>query len=159
MVEFKQGLFKPKHPDKYVGDPTNIIYRSSWEERVLKWLDNTPNIIAYASEELAIPYFDPSSQKRRRYFPDFVVQAKKHDGSVMTIMLEVKPFNQVRKPEMKKKASKRFIAESLTWMTNISKWNSAMKYCDERGWTFAILTKDKAERFYLIEDTKLRKLS
>ena len=34
------GKFTPKNPSKYRGDPTNIIYRSSWERRVMNYLDN-----------------------------------------------------------------------------------------------------------------------
>ncbi|NDB85179.1 MAG: head completion protein, partial [Alphaproteobacteria bacterium] len=26
-----KGKFNPKNPNKYKGDPTNIIYRSRWE--------------------------------------------------------------------------------------------------------------------------------
>ena len=40
-----QGKFRPKNPSKYKGDPTNIIYRSSWELTVFKYLDNNPEPI------------------------------------------------------------------------------------------------------------------
>jgi len=40
-----KGLFKPKNPKKYNGDSTNIIYRSSWELRVMKWLDEHPKVV------------------------------------------------------------------------------------------------------------------
>ena len=50
------GTFRPKNPRKYAGDPNNIIYRSTWEARVMNWLDKNPNIITWASEEIAIPY-------------------------------------------------------------------------------------------------------
>ena len=51
-----QGLFKPKNPQKYVGDPNKIVYRSSWECKVMSWLDKTPEILTWASEELIVPY-------------------------------------------------------------------------------------------------------
>ena len=44
-----QGRFKPKNPSKYMGDPTNIIYRSSWELRLMSYLDDHKNVTAQAS--------------------------------------------------------------------------------------------------------------
>ena len=40
-----KGRFIPKYPEKYKGDPTNIIFRSLWERRVMSYLDE--NINAY----------------------------------------------------------------------------------------------------------------
>ena len=47
---YKQGKFKPKHPEKYNGDPTNIVYRSSYELKMFHYCDLTENIISYQSE-------------------------------------------------------------------------------------------------------------
>ena len=71
-----QGIFRPKNPQKYVGDYKNIIYRSSWECRVMDFLDRNPDIISWASEELIIPYKSPADGKWHRYFPDFLVKVK-----------------------------------------------------------------------------------
>jgi len=78
------GKFTPKNPTKYNGDATNIIYRSSWELYVMKYLDENPMVTWWASEELFIPYRNPIDKKMHRYFPDFVVKTKKKDGTVMT---------------------------------------------------------------------------
>ena len=43
-----KGRFIPKNPKKYGGDPTNIIYRSSWEHRLMKYLDENSNILEKA---------------------------------------------------------------------------------------------------------------
>ena len=40
----KQGYFTPQNPDKYKGDITKIIYRSSWELKFLVYCDNTMSI-------------------------------------------------------------------------------------------------------------------
>ena len=66
-----KGKFKPHNPFKYVGDPTNIIYRSLWELRFMRYLDSHPNVTQWASEEITIPYFSPVDKKIHRYFPDF----------------------------------------------------------------------------------------
>jgi len=56
---YKKGIFNPKNPKKYNGNADNIVYRSSWELRVMKWLDDNPKVIWWASEELPIPYKSP----------------------------------------------------------------------------------------------------
>ena len=38
MATYK-GFFKPKNPQKYNGDPTNIIYRSRWELKFMMYLE------------------------------------------------------------------------------------------------------------------------
>ena len=56
--------------------------------------DDNPNIIKWASEEIAIPYLSPVDRKRHRYYPDFMVELKNKEGKVETIMIEVKPKNK-----------------------------------------------------------------
>ena len=45
-----KGRFLPKNYQKYRGDYNNIIYRSSWELRVMKYFDEHPHVIWWASE-------------------------------------------------------------------------------------------------------------
>ena len=87
-----KGRLKPKNPKKYNGDAANIIYRSTWEVRVMKWLDNHPNVIWWNSEELIISYRSPVDNRMHRYFPDFIAKIRQKDGSVMTYVIEVKPM-------------------------------------------------------------------
>ena len=47
----KQGYFKPKNPEKYKGDPHNIIYRSGWEFKFFSYCDTNPSVIEYVSEK------------------------------------------------------------------------------------------------------------
>ena len=89
-----KGKFTPRNPQKYKGDPNNIIYRSTWEVRVMKYLDEHPNVIWWGSEELPIPYFSPVDKKKHRYFPDFIAKMRKADGTVITYVIEVKPENK-----------------------------------------------------------------
>jgi hypothetical protein len=134
-----KGFFNPKNPKKYNGDSTNIIYRSTWEVRVMKWLDNHPNVIWWNSEELPIPYRSPVDNKMHRYFPDFIAKMKQKDGSVMTYVIEVKPEAQTKMPVQKKK-TKRFLQEAATYAINQEKWRAADIFCQEHGWKFLILT-------------------
>jgi hypothetical protein len=133
------GKFKPKHPDKYNGDATNVIFRSSWELKVMQWLDLSENVVWWSSEELAIKYFNPIDNKIHRYFPDFIVKIKRKDGTVTTYVLEVKPEYQTKQP-VKKRQTQRFIKESVTYVVNQSKWKAATEFCKDHGWVFKILT-------------------
>ena len=67
------GRYRPTNPRKYKGDPRNIVYRSLWERKFMVYCDSHDHIIEWGSEEFAIPYRDPVSGRRRRYFPDFYI--------------------------------------------------------------------------------------
>jgi len=133
------GIFKPKNPGKYQGDPTNIIWRSSWEFRTMKWLDENPNVLSWASEEVNIKYLSPIDGRIHRYFPDFIAKIKTNSG-IKTYMIEVKPFHQTKEPEKKKRVTKKYLQEVATWGINEAKWKAAKEYCEERKWNFVILT-------------------
>ena len=130
-----QGVFKPVHPEKYAGDPTSIIYRSSWELRVFSRLDLDDEVIAWGSEECVVRYYDPVTKRSRRYFPDLVV--KYRDGRVE--MWEIKPSDQQVRPEKGKKSQKTFVKQATTWMTNQAKWEAAKTLCESWGWEFRVL--------------------
>ena len=134
-----KGKFTPTNPNKYNGDFGNIIYRSLWELRVMKYFDNHPDVIWWSSEELHIPYFNPIDEKTHRYFPDFIAKMKLRDGSSKIYMIEVKPHQQTKQPEQKRK-TKRFINEMVTYTINQSKWKAADKFCQQNGWEFKVVT-------------------
>ena len=136
------GRFRPKNPKKYVGDPTNIIYRSSWECRVMRWLDDNPSILSWASEELVIPYISPVDKRYHRYFPDFLVKVKTKDGITKTMILEIKPKKQAVEPVKKKRVTKQYLQEVMTWGVNQAKWKAAEEYALDRGWEFKVLTEE-----------------
>jgi len=134
-----KGKFTPKNPKKYKGNSSNIIYRSSWEVRVMKYLDEHPNVIWWGSEELPIPYLSPVDRRVHRYFPDFIVKMCKSDGSVMTYIIEVKPEKQTLPPKQKRK-TKTYLQEAITYEINLAKWEAAREFCKDHGWKFQILT-------------------
>ena len=131
--------FNPRYPAKYNGDPNNVIYRSLWELRVMQYLDVHPGIIWWASEELVIPYYNPIDNKKHRYFPDFVAKMKTKDGTIKTVVIEVKPEKQTKMPVQKRK-TKKYLEESATYLINQSKWKAATEFCKDHGWEFKILT-------------------
>jgi hypothetical protein len=135
-----RGIYKPKNPQKYVGDANNIVYRSSWECRVMTWLDNNSDILSWASEELIIPYVSPVDGRTHRYFPDFVIKVKTRDGKTRTMVIEVKPERQTLAPEKKKRVTKQYINEVVTYGINTAKWKAAEEFCLDRGWEFKVIT-------------------
>jgi hypothetical protein len=134
-----KGRFKPKNPQKYKGDANNIIYRSTWEIKVMNYLDENPNVIWWGSEELPIPYYSPVDKKKHRYFPDFIAKMRKADGTVMTYVIEVKPEKQTQPPTQKRK-TRTYLQEAITYEINKAKWYAAEEFCKDHGWQFQILT-------------------
>lgn len=133
-----QGTFKPKHPEKYVGDASNIVFRSGWERRMMKFFDEQVNVLKWSSEELIIPYYDPVTGRDRRYFPDFLAEFQDTTGNIITMVIEVKPLKETMPP--KKGKGKRVLAEAATYATNSSKFKAAEQFCAKKGWHFKIIT-------------------
>lgn len=135
-----KGFFKPQNPEKYNGDPTKIVYRSSWELKFMDHLDKHKDVIAWQSEELAIPYRSPVDNKIHRYFPDFIVKRRDIHGKVAVLMIEIKPEKQTQPPKHPGKVTKRYMTEVFTWGVNEAKWKAAKEYCLDRGWAFEVFT-------------------
>lgn len=140
MTKYTKGKFKPKHPEKYRGDPTEIYYRSGWELKLMLYLDSRPEILSWGSEEVIIPYRSPIDGKIHRYFPDFIVTKINKEGKKETAIIEVKPASQTRPPERQNKVTRRYITEVKTWGINEAKWKAALNFCEDRGWSFHIFT-------------------
>ena len=135
-----QGKFRPRNYQKYKGDPTNIIYRSRWELKFMKWCDNNANILQWASEEFFIPYRSPLDNKWHRYFPDFYMKVKESNGSVKQYVIEVKPLRQTVRPKTPKRKTKGYIYETLEYAKNQAKWKAAKEYCKDRRYEFKVVT-------------------
>ena len=135
-----KGYFKPKNPQKYRGNPTNIIYRSRWELKLMSHLDEHPSVIEWGSEEFFIPYRSPVDGKIHRYFPDFYVKKINKEGSVETAIIEVKPLAQTMEPKKQPKPSRKYITEVMTYGVNQAKWKAAREFCADRKWSFHIFT-------------------
>lgn len=138
-----KGVFKPKNPKKYRGDPTNIIYRSSWELKLMMYLDQHNEVVCWASEELSIPYRSPVDGRIHRYFPDFIVTKINKKGLKETAIIEVKPKKQTMPPKKQEKITKKYLTEVTTWGVNEAKWKAANEYCVDRGWSFHIFTEQE----------------
>jgi len=106
----------------------------------MKWCDTNRNVLEWWSEEIAIPYKDPVTNKWRRYFPDFWMKVREKDGKVKSYLIEVKPKRQVEGPKPQKKRTKTYVTEVKTYATNRAKWDAAEEFCKDRLWEFRIVT-------------------
>lgn len=129
------GRFSPKNPKKYLGDSTNIWYRSLWERRVMVHLDSSKDVLQWSSEEIVIPYLSPIDNRYHRYFPDFYVRTE--SGSMV---LEVKPMSQSVAPKARKRVTHQYINEVMAYGVNQAKWKAADEYCKDRNWKFKVVT-------------------
>ena len=136
---FHKRKYIPVFPEKYVGDPTNIIMRSSWETRFASWCDKNPSIVRWSSEETIIPYRCPTDNNIHRYFVDFKITT--NNGK--TYLVEVKPKSQTQPPVYPGRRTQRYLTESLTFMKNQAKWKAADNYAKDRGWEFKIITEEE----------------
>lgn len=135
-----KGYFRPKNISKYRGDPSNIIYRSRWELKLMMHLDDHPHVVNWGSEEVVIPYRSPIDGRVHRYFPDFIVTKLNSEGKKETVIIEVKPAAQTKPPDYQSKPTRRYITEVTTWGVNEAKWKAANEFCLNRGWKFQIFT-------------------
>jgi len=123
-MKTNKGYFKPRNPAKYRGNPSNIIYRSGWELKLMLWLDGRSDVINWGSEEVVIPYRSPIDGRLHRYFVDFIVTTINKEG-----------IKETTNPRNRK-----YISEVMTWGVNEAKWKAATEYCKDRGWKFQIFT-------------------
>jgi hypothetical protein len=138
-----KGYYKPRNPNKYNGDPSNIIYRSSWERMCMVYFDNNPNVLQWGSEEVIVPYRSPIDGRLHRYYPDFLIKVLTSKGDTDTILIEVKPYSQTQPPIVRSRKTKKYINEVATYGINSSKWHFAKEYCKDRGWKFQIITENE----------------
>lgn len=140
MTKYHQGRYKPQNPQKYKGDPTNIIYRSSWELKAMRLFDLNQSVLEWSSEEIVIPYISPKDNRPHRYFCDFFIKMRNRNNQIENVLIEIKPLSQTKPPIKGKRLTKGFINEVLTYGVNQAKFQAAEAFCDKKGWRFQIMT-------------------
>lgn len=112
-----------------------IIFRSSYERKLVTWFESNENVKYWGSECVKIPYMY-IDKCMHTYYPDYFVQMT--DGSY--IMIEVKPKSQTVKPKEDDNWAYN------TYIKNLCKWKAAKKYCEDRNIKFQILTEKTIEK-------------
>ena len=135
-----KGRYKVNNPLKYTGDHTNVIYRSFWEFKFMKYCDLSPTVLEWGSEEVVIPYLSPVDGKVHRYFVDFYMKVQEQSGKISRYLIEIKPFKFTQPPTQPKRKTQQYINEVFQYGVNQAKWKYATAFCQERGWKFEIIT-------------------
>jgi len=157
-TNYSKGLFIPENPLKYVGNPDEILYRSSWELKFMIYCDKTPRIKKWASENVGIPYYDEFG-KIHRYFPDFYIEITYSDDLEREerVFIEIKPDKEIipdfidpvtgqLKPIKRKKTLKSnetYEYQLRTYAKNRMKWESAKEWCEKRHMKFFVIGESK----------------
>lgn len=138
--ETYKGKYRINNPSKYKGDISDVIYRSSWELKFMRWCDDSPSVLEWGSETVIIPYKSPIDNNIHRYFVDFYIKTKDVEGKVTKFLIEIKPERFTKPPPIPKRQTKQFIQEVFNFGVNQSKWKAADSFCKDRGWKFLVLT-------------------
>ena len=148
--KFSKGYFEPKNKAKYSGK-LPIIYRSSWELKMMEVLDSHPNIIAWQSESFQIPYRNPLTGKFTVYIPDFLVLYADATGKQHCDMIEIKPLKEVpgyqKVSEKTGRPARISPKDKASQIVNAAKWEAAILFCKKRGWNFRVATAEDLFRF------------
>jgi len=150
-MNYKQGIFPITNENKYNGDLSQkIVYRSSWEYRLMEWLDISPLVKFWNSEDVVIPYvFPKESNNVHRYFVDFYVELI--NGS--KFLLEVKPAKYQSIESFNKEKSEKVKYE---YLKNLAKWTYAKQYAKLNKMKFCIL-EEKHIALFIAKVEELRK--
>jgi len=135
-----KGKFRINNPAKYRGDINNVVYRSLWELKFMKWCDTNPNVSEWGSETVIVPYISPLDKKVHRYFVDFYIKVKSRDGKVQKYLIEIKPERFTKPPAIPQKKTKRFVDEVFQYGVNDAKCKAAFEFCNDRNMKFMIFT-------------------
>lgn len=142
---YKQGIYKPIHPDKCKNAGT-ITYRSSLELNFMRWCDKNSRVIEWGSENVVVPYISPIDGKVHRYLVDMYVKIREKD-SVRKCLIEIKPENQTKEPKVsKRKKESTVIYEQATWAINQAKWTAAKQFAKKYNMDFLIITDTDLEK-------------
>ncbi len=132
-MRWANGLYEMANPTKYAGN-RKPRYRSSWEHAFMRFCDNHPSIISWASESIKIPYRNPLTGRQSVYVPDFFIMYQNSKGKKRAELIEIKPESQTR---LGAKTSQH---DKLAIAINHAKWEAAAKWCRLKGVQFRIVT-------------------
>lgn len=136
MSKYAQGKYTVLNPGKYVGKGTPT-YRSSWEHSFMRFADNNPNILQWASEPFMIPYRNPFTGKNTVYVPDFMMVYVDKSGQKHAEVIEVKPSKETTMENA------RSVRDRAAVALNTAKWAAAHAWCRNYGLRFRVVTEQE----------------
>ena len=149
--KYHQGYYKLVNPVKYMGDPSRIAYRSSWEFKFCVFLDTNEKVFKWNSEGITITYQDTLGNFHR-YFPDYYYECQNNSNpeKIDKVVVELKPYKETQPPQKPMKESikslQNFEYSLKTFMKNKLKWGAASEWCAKRGLQFIVITEKHLEK-------------
>jgi hypothetical protein len=146
--KYQQGVYNLINPEKYIGNPLDIKYRSSWEAAFCRYLDTNDKIIRWGCEQPVISYTDLKG-KSHRYFPDYYYEMVRNGDASNheRVIVEIKPASELVPPirplNETAKALENYEYAIRTHIKNKLKWESAFNYAQKNGMKFVIITEDR----------------
>jgi hypothetical protein len=134
-----QGSYKPRHPEKYKGNPNKIVFRSGLELKWYRFFDHNKAVIEWNSEEVVIPYVADVDGKLHRYFVDVWARVKGKNG-VKEFLIEIKPYAFIHEPPQQNRKTQSYQRKVMEWVKNMNKWKAADAYAKQKGQKFILLT-------------------
>lgn len=163
--KYHQGNYVPINKDKVLklNSQGGVYYRSSWEKKIMIWLDKNEKINMWGAECMSIPYQMTHYEngdikvKSHTYYPDFYYEMR-IKGVLKQVVVEVKPHKEyemvqkLKKKEMKVpekglKKLRNFEYDLKTAQRNSAKWETMIKWCNKKGYEFIILTEMHLKKF------------
>ena len=148
-VKYHQGYYQLRNPEKYIGNPNSIVYRSGWERKFCAYCDINPNIVKWGSEVSTVPYIGPDGRSHN-YHIDFYLEMPDPSGVNKKMLVEVKPSNECRPPKapekMTAKALESYEYSLKMYQKNLYKWQAAKQYAADRGMQFVIVNEQHLDK-------------
>ena len=134
-AKFANGFYQITNPDKYVGKKVPH-FRSSWEHTFMRFCDENPAVLQWASEAVHIPYRNPFTNKNTIYVPDFMIMYVNKNGEKFGELIEIKPSTQTTLE------SARSPRDQAAAVLNMHKWQAAQAWCSQNGLRFRVVTEN-----------------
>lgn len=150
--KYHQGQYKIQNPDKYIGNPNEILYRSGWEFKFMLYCDLNPGVVKWGSEVFKIPYNDFMGHSHV-YIPDFYLETKSLENPLYMnrFLVEIKPEKQIREPKIPMTISEKKLKgleyDITEWRKNKYKWAYAQEWCKSRDIQFWLITETHLDQF------------
>jgi hypothetical protein len=132
MSKYANGFYDVINAEKYIGKK-RPHYRSSWELVMMRFCDNNPAVLQWASEAIHINYRNPFTNKNTIYVPDFLIIYQDKNGKRHGEVIEVKPTKETTMEAAKSIRDKAAVA------LNMYKWEAARKFCAAQGLQFRVV--------------------
>lgn len=143
---YNNGYYNIKNVDKYIGDPSKIIYRSSWERKFCVFCDNSSNVFRWSSEPFPIKYYSPIDKRQHEYNVDFYMKLRHDNGIIDDYLIEIKPKEKLKKPEPPSKQTLKklllYNERCKEYVINVAKFAAAKAYAAKIGYKFIVITED-----------------